>query len=377
MSRRLFVGTPIMPNYAFAVTVFPERNMKRLFLRISVVICALGILLIAGCGPSANQNGAANTAATASKRIRIGFLMDAFQQERWQKDKAMFEARCKELGAELILQAADGDDDLQMKQAESLLTQGVDVLVIVPHNAEVAGAIVDLAKRQSVPVISYDRLVKNSAPDLYVSFDNERVGELQAKYLFERKPTGNYILIGGAPTDNNSLLLRKGQLNILQGAIDRGDIKVVADQWAKEWLAEEALKHVENALTNNNNNVVAIVMSNDGTAGGAIQALTAQGIAGKVLVSGQDAELGALQRIVAGTQSMTVYKPIIKLAPAAVDAAVALAKGEKLQPNRFVNNGRIDVPSILIEPISVDKTNIEETVIKDGFQKREDIFGKP
>ena len=151
----------------------------------------------------------------------------------------------------------------------------------------------------------------------------------------------------------------------------------MADQWAKEWLSEEALKHVENALTNNNNNVVAIVMSNDGTAGGAIQALTAQGIAGKVLVSGQDAELGALQRIVAGTQSMTVYKPIIKLAPAAVDAAVALAKGEKLQPNRFVNNGRIDVPSILIEPISVDKTNIEETVIKDGFQKREDIFGKP
>jgi D-xylose transport system substrate-binding protein len=264
-----------------------------------------------------------------------------------------------------------------MKHAESLLTQGVDVLVIVPHNAEVAGAIVDLAKRQNVPVVSYDRLVKNSEPDLYVSFDNERVGELQAKYLFDRKPTGNYILIGGAPTDNNSHLLRKGQLNILQGAIDRGDIKVVADQWAREWLAEEALKHVENALTNSHNNVDAIVMSNDGTAGGAIQALNAQGLAGRVLVSGQDAERGALQRIVAGTQTMTVYKPIIKLAPAAVDAAVAIAKGQKPQTTRFVNNGRIDVPSILIEPISVDKTNIEETVIKDGFHKREDIFGKP
>jgi D-xylose transport system substrate-binding protein len=340
----------------------------------------LGILLfVIACAPP--QNTAVNNANTVTpvgdKKIRIGFLMDAFQQERWQKDKAMFEARCRELGAELILQAADGDDDLQMKQAESVLTQGVDVLVIVPHNAEVAGAIVDLAKRQNVPVISYDRLVKNSAPDLYVSFDNERVGELQAKYLFEKKPTGNYILIGGAPTDNNSHLLRKGQLNILQGAIDRGDIKVVADQWAREWLAEEALKHVENALTNNNNDVDAIVMSNDGTAGGAIQALTAQGLAGKVLVSGQDAELGALQRIVAGTQTMTVYKPIIKLAPAAVDAAVAIAKGQKPQTTRFVNNGRIDVPSILIEPISVDKTNIEETVIKDGFHKREDIFVKP
>jgi D-xylose transport system substrate-binding protein len=171
--------------------------------------------------------------------------------------------------------------------------------------------------------------------------------------------------------------LRKGQLNILQGAIDKGDIKVVADQWAKEWLAEEALKHVENALTANDNKVDAIVMSNDGTAGGAIQALTAQGLAGKVLVSGQDAELGALQRIVAGTQTMTVYKPIIKLAPAAVDAAVALAKGQKPQTTRTVNNGRIEVPSILIEPISVDKTNIDDTVVKDGFQKREDIYRKP
>jgi len=351
--------------------------MNRIVVTTTLVILALVIVFGSACEPAANQNSPASTAKNANKKIRIGFLMDAFQQERWQKDKAMFEARCKELDAELILQAADGDDDLQMKQAESLLTQGVDVLVIVPHNAEVAGSIVDLAKRQNVPVISYDRLVKNSAPDLYVSFDNERVGELQAKYLFDRKPTGNYILIGGAPTDNNSHLLRKGQLNILQAAIDRGDIKVVANQWAKEWLAEEALKHVENALTNNNNDVVAIVMSNDGTAGGAIQALTAQGLAGKVLVSGQDAELGALQRIVAGTQSMTVYKPIIKLAPAAVDAAVALAKGEKLNTTRTVNNGRIEVPSILIEPVSVDKTNIDETVVKDGFQKREDIYGKP
>ena len=345
----------------------------------TVFVLSCVIFALIGWGCSSPQSTAGTNAAntTGEKKVRIGFLMDAFQQERWQKDKAMFEARAKELGAELILQAADGDDDLQMKQAESMLTQGVDVLVIVPHNAEVAGAIVDLAKRQNVPVVSYDRLVKNSAPDLYVSFDNERVGELQAKYLFERKPSGNYILIGGAPTDNNSHLLRKGQLNILQAAIDRGDVKVVADQWAKEWLAEEALKHVENALTNNNNNIDAVVMSNDGTAGGAIQALTTQGLAGKVLVSGQDAELGALQRIVAGTQSMTVYKPIIKLAPAAVDAAVALAKGEKLQTTRTVNNGRIDVPSILIEPISVDKTNIDETVIKDGFQKREDVYRRP
>lgn len=331
----------------------------------------IGLLLAFGCG--SRQSSSSNTAGQ-SKKIRIGFAMDALKQERWQKDRDLFLARAAELGADVLLQTADGNDDTQMRQVESLLTQGIDVLVIVPHNAEVAGAMVEMARRQNVPVISYDRLVKNCEPTAYVSFDNERVGELQAQYLFDRMPKGNYVLIGGAPTDNNSLLLRKGQLNILQAAIDRGDIKVVADQWAKEWLAEEALKHAENALTQNNNKIDAMVVSNDGTAGGVVEALKAQGLAGKVLVSGQDAELGALQRIVAGTQSMTVYKPISRLAPAAVEAAVALARGERLNTTRTVNNGRIDVPSILIEPIPVDKNNIEETVVKDGFQKRANIY---
>lgn len=335
--------------------------------------------LITSCTGSQNSNASVttNSGGPGTKKIRIGFAMDALKQERWQKDRDLFLARAAELGAEVILQTADGSDDAQMKQVESLLTQGIDVLVIVPHNAEVAGAMVDMAKKQGVPVISYDRLVRNSQPDLYVSFDNERVGELQARYLFDKQPTGNYILIGGAPTDNNAALLRKGQLKVLQPAIDSGAIKVVADQWAKEWLAEEALKHTENALTQNNNDVVAVVVSNDGTAGGVIEALKSQDLAGKVLVSGQDAELAALQRILAGTQTMTVYKPISRLAPAAVEAAIALAKSEKPNAARTVNNGVIDVPSILIEPIPVDKQNLDETVIKDGFQKREDVYKKP
>lgn len=337
---------------------------------VTIFIISIVVFMLIGCGSSPSPN----TGTPVDKKIRIGFAMDALKQERWQKDRDLFLAKAAELGAEVLLQTADGSDDAQMKQVESLLTQGIDVLVIVPHNAEIAGAMVDMAKKQGVPVISYDRLVRNSAPDLYVSFDNEKVGELQAKYLFERMPKGNYVLIGGAPTDNNANLLRKGQLNILQAAIDRGDIKVVADQWAKEWLVEEALKHAENALTQNNNNIDAMVVSNDGTAGGAIEALAKQGLAGKILVSGQDAELAALQRIVKGTQTMTVYKPISRLAPAAVEAAIALAKKEKLNTTRTVNNGRIDVPSILIDPIPVDKNNIEETVIKDGFQAREKIY---
>lgn len=329
-------------------------------------------LFAVSCVQPPKQNSLADT-TSQNKKIRIGFLMDSLQQERWQKDRDIFIKRAEELGAEVLLQTADGKDEVQLKQAESLLTQGVDILVLVPHNAEVAGQIVDMAKRQNIPVISYDRLVKNSQPDLYISFDNEKVGELQAKYLVEKSPKGNYVLIGGAPTDNNAKLLREGQMKILQPYIDRGDIKIVADQWAREWLADEALKHTENALTMNNNDVTAIVTSNDGTAGGAIQALNAQKLSGKVLVSGQDAELAALQRVLAGTQTMTVYKPVSKLAVKAAEVAIQLAKKEKVASDRTVNNGRIDVPSILIEPIPIDKNNVD-IVIKDGFHKREDIY---
>ncbi len=136
--------------------------------------------------------------------------------------------------------------------------------------------------------------------DLYISFDNVKVGEFQADYLVKRQPKGNYLLIGGAPTDHNALLFREGQMNILKPYVERGDIKVVADQWASDWLPVEALKIMENALTKNNNKIDAVVVSNDGTAGGAVQALAAQNLAGKVWVSGQDADLAGCQRIVAG-----------------------------------------------------------------------------
>jgi D-xylose transport system substrate-binding protein len=309
-----------------------------------------------------------------SGRIRIGLSMDTLKEERWQHDRDLFVERAKDLGADVLVQAADGDDKVQTQQAENLLTQGVNVLVVIPHNGEIAASIVEASHRQNVPVVSYDRLIRNSEPDLYISFDNEKVGELQARYLIERAPRGNYVLIGGAPTDNNATLFRKGQMNILKPAIDRGDIKVVADQWARDWLASEALRHTENALTQSNNNVVAVVVSNDGTAGGAIQALEEQKLGGKVLVSGQDADLAALQRIIAGTQSMTVYKPVAQLARRAAEAAVALARHEKVESTSAINNGKVDVPSVLLDPIVVDKNNIVDTVIKDGYQKLEDVY---
>ncbi|HET9696078.1 MAG TPA: substrate-binding domain-containing protein, partial [Terriglobales bacterium] len=184
----------------------------------------------------------------------------------------------------------------------------------------------------------------------------------------------NYVLIGGAPTDNNAHLIREGQLEVLQPAIKRGDIKIVADQWAKDWLPSEALRHTENALTQVNNDVVAVVASNDSTAGGAVQALQEQGLAGHVLVSGQDADLAAAQRVAAGTQSMTVYKPVGPLAQRAAEAAVALAKGQSVETTGRVNNGFKDVASLLLTPIVVDRRNLVATVVHDGFLKKEDVY---
>lgn len=340
-----------------------------------LVLIVFFSLILAAC---TGQNGSSSAnSKPADHKLKIGFSMDTLKEERWQKDRDLFVKRAEELGAEVIVQSADGNDETQINQAQALLLQGIDVLVVIPHNADVAGAIVDAAKKENVPVISYDRLIRNSAPDLYISFDNEKVGEMQAKYLIDRAPKGNYILIGGAPTDNNAKMFRAGQMKVLQPAIDRGDIKIVADQWAKDWLAEEALKHTENALTQNGNDVVAVVASNDSTAGGVVQALLQKGIAGKVFVSGQDADLSALQRVVAGTQSMTVYKPVSQLATRAAEAAVALAKGEKPVTDKSVNNGRVDVPFIYLEPIAVDKDNVDATVIKDGYQLRDAVYKKP
>jgi D-xylose transport system substrate-binding protein len=182
-------------------------------------------------------------------------------------------------------------------------------------------------------------------------------------------------MIGGAPTDNNAVLVREGQMKVVKPGMDKGEIKVVADQWAKDWQPVEALKIMENALTRNNNKVDAVVVSNDGTAGGAIQALGEQKLAGKVLVTGQDADLAACQRIVAGSQTMTVYKPIRALAYRAAEVAVALAKKQPLTgASRTSNNGKKDVPSILLEPVAVDKANLDSTVIADGFQKKEEVY---
>lgn len=331
-----------------------------------------------GNGGSGDGGGAASPSASgqakSDDKIKIGFSLDTLQEERWQKDRDLFKAAAEKLGATVDVQAANSDDAKQIAQAESLISQGVDVLVVVPHNAEATAAIVEKAHEAGIKVLAYDRLIKNSDVDLYVSFDNEKVGEMQAEAIVAKAPKGKYVYIGGSEADNNAHLFKQGAMNVLQKYIDSGDIQIVYDQWTKDWSPAAALANMENALTANNNQIDAVIAANDGTAGGVIQALTAQGLAGKIPVSGQDAELAAAQRIVEGTQTMTVYKPIKSLAEKAAELAIQLAKGEKIKTDKTVNNGKIDVPSVLLEPIAVTKDNIDETIIADGFHSKEDVY---
>src|SRR5438128_4585406 len=242
----------------------------------------LATLLLAACVKGPQQTGPGKSAKQGGP-VRIGFSMDTLKEERWQRDKQLVEQRAKEVGASLDVQVANGDDAVQTKQADNMLTKGVDVLIVAPHNGEIAASIVEAAHRQGVPVISYDRLIRNADVDLYVSHQVVKIGEMQASYLLshitsQQKPF-NFVIVGGSPTDNNALLLHQGQMNILQPAITRGDVKIVKDDYAKEWQASNALNIVENALTQSNNQVDAVVCSNDGTARGAIQALEGQYLA--------------------------------------------------------------------------------------------------
>jgi len=340
------------------------------------IIIVVPILILGACvNPPEQQTATATNAQSGDRPVRIGFSMDTLKEERWQRDKLLVEKRAKEVGAVLDVQVANGDDAVQTRQADNMLTKGVDVLIVAPHNGEIAASIVEAAHRRGVPVIAYDRLIRNADVDLYISHQVERLGEMQGEYALKHAPKGNYVLIGGSPTDFNALLLRKGQLNILQPAIDRGDIKIISQQFAREWKAEEALRITEDALTRTGNKLDAIVASNDGTAGGAISALEAVGLAGKVIVTGQDAQKDAIQRIIKGTQSMTIWKPIEPLAAGAVDAAIKLAHKQPVQTTDKINNGKIDVPAILLEPYVVDKSNVDDTVIKAGYHKREDVYG--
>ena len=346
--------------------------MKFLTFFLSATMLAMGACTM----PSNSSTSQSNQAADPGKKVKIGFSMATVKEERWQRDRDAFEAHCKKMNIDCEITVADNSSSRQANDVDNLLTKGIDALVIAPQEATEAAAMVEKAKAQGVPVISYDRLINSDKIDLYISHQVPVIGRKIAEYALQKQPTGNYVMVYGASTDNNAHIMKKEQLSVLQPAIDKGDIKIVADQFITDWKNDLALNFAENSLTKENDNIQAFIVSNDGMAGGVISALAKKGLAGKVLVTGQDAGLEALQNIAEGKQSMTVYKPIIPLASQAVEAAIKLAKKEQLTTTTFKNDqlGGKEVRAMLLEVTVVDKHNLMDTVVKDGYAKYEDVY---
>jgi len=309
----------------------------------------------------------------AQQPIKIGFAIEAMKGERWQTDLDSFEMRAKQLGAQVVSADASGDDDRQLQQVKKMIADGIQVLVLLPHDTAKASAIVEAAKAANVKVISYDRMARNSDVDLYITFDRKEIGKMQAEALVRKAPKGNYVLIAGSANDEGAKTLHEAQMKVLQTYVARGDIKIVADEYIHDWVPSDAYLAMLKALDATRGEIAAVVASNDGMAGGAIQALREKNLARKVAVSGQDADLAAVICVAQGTQTMTIYKPIAQQAGRAAEEAVRLAKGEKPQGDITVNNGKAQVPVILLKPVLVTRDNIRSTVVKDGFQSLKSI----
>ncbi|MGA9119401.1 MAG: substrate-binding domain-containing protein [Bacteroidota bacterium] len=344
-------------------------------------------LLVASMALAVFQGCSKKPAEEAPSRPTVGFLMETYDLDRWQRDESYFSQKVRSLGYDVLRAVADGDQDRQNKQADGFLTQGVKALIVVPKNLNTASRIVQSAHEKGVPVLSYDRLIRDADVDLYVTFDNEKVGYLQAKGILEKVPEGNYILLGGASSDNNARLLREGQLRAIHEyeTTTGKHITILADPFMDDWDRDEARRRISNLLTKfkaEGKTVQAIIASNDATAGGVVAALQAERLAGKVAVSGQDAELQACQRIAEGTQTLTIYKPVRMLAEVSAEAAVKLAKGERAEdiikdlgyPVQYLDNGSKKVPSVFLEPVFVTRDNMASTVIKDGWQSLEKVY---
>lgn len=311
--------------------------------------------------------------ATVSKQpVRVGFSLGVTLEERWLKDLQFFTEKVEELGGTVISADANSDVSLQEKQVDNLLLQGIDVLVIVPEDGKLA-SVVTKAHQQGVKVIAYDRMIHSPELDYYISFDSVKVGELQAQAVLDESPTGNIAYIGGSSTDNNAFLLKEGSLKLLQPKIASGEVNLVIDTFTSGWKPELAYKSIKSYLASGKT-LNGVIAANDGMAGGVVQALSEYGLAGKVPVSGQDADLAAVKRLIAGTQAVTVYKPIKVIAEKSAEVAVAVARGEQVEMNSTSKNDFVAVPSFLIEPTAVTKSSITTTLIDDGFYTSAEVY---
>jgi D-xylose transport system substrate-binding protein len=357
--------------------MFDSRALRR---ALPPLVVAITLLATVACGDD-DDGGESAESGGSGDAVTIALLLPESETSRYEsQDRPLFEAKVEELcpDCEIIYNNADQDAAEQQSQGEAALTNGADVLVLDPVDSVSAASIVAQAEQRDVPVISYDRLIQDAPIDYYISYDNEKVGELQATALTEKlaedgTTSGDLVMINGSPTDNNATLFKEGA----HGVLDESDYEIGAEYDTPDWKPAEAQQEMEQAITRlGEDGFVGVYAANDGTAGGAIAAMKAAGISPLPPITGQDAELAAIQRILAGEQYMTVYKAIKPEAEIAAEVAIALGRGEDPpddQVNQDVDNGDGDIPSMILDPVSVTAENVNDTIVKDGFWDTADI----
>jgi D-xylose transport system substrate-binding protein len=314
-------------------------------------------------------------AAAQQRRINVGVSWSNFQEERWRTDEAAIRATLDRVGAGYLSADAQSNNAKQLADIEGLLTRGIGALIVLAQDARAIQPAIQRAKAEGIPVLGYDRLVE--VPGVfYLTFDNVEVGRMQAREVLKLKPEGNYVFIKGSSADPNADFLNAGQREVLKPAIDAGRIRIVGEQYTDGWRPEVAQRNLEQILSANQNRVDAVVASNDGTAGGAIAALAAQGLAGRVPVSGQDGDHAALNRIALGTQTVSVWKDARELGSKAAEIVVALARGTApgaiANAQKFRSPGGIELDSVLLTPVPVTRDNLA-LVIEAGWVPKERV----
>lgn len=304
------------------------------------------------------------TWSALAQDLTVGVSWSNFQEERWKTDEAAIKAALEEAGASYVSTDAQSSSAKQLSDVESLIAQGVDALIILAQDAQAIGPAVQSASDNGIPVVGYDRLIEDPRA-FYLTFDNIEVGRMQARAVLAQAPEGNYVMIKGSPTDPNADFLRGGQQEVLQEAIDAGKIKIVGEAYTDAWLPANAQRNLEQILTANDNDIDAVVASNDGTAGGAVAALTAQGMEG-IPVSGQDGDHAALNRIAQGTQTVSVWKDARDLGREAGAIAIAMANGTEMGEiegaEEWTSPGGTTLWAKFLEPVPVTEENLSAVV---------------
>lgn len=317
-----------------------------------------------------------NYSCSENKSVKIGFILPNMIDLRFPKERDFFISKVKELGGEAIVMDANNNDALQIQQARDLIRDGAQILVIACVNKNTAAQIVRIAHEKNIKVIAYERIISNCNLDYFISFDNVKVGELMANYALQKKSTGNYFLLCGDKSDQNAIWVRQGYLNVLTPAVNAGKIKIVYQTYVEDWAPENAEYEMDRYVGLASSAPDVILSSYDGMSSGAIRALERNNVISFPLITGQNAELEACRNIVKGKQTITIYKALKPEAETAATLAMQIARHEKVSTNQTVNNGMVDVPSILLNPVLVDADNMKDVIVKDNFQKEEDIYNK-